>query len=72
MSTKPEQNWSNATWIASRRAMIRQSLKLTIRERLQALEDLCETAQPLSRMKIRHKQGNHPLSPGKTQKSGKA
>ena len=73
MSNKSQQSWNNATWIASRRAIIRQSLKLTIRERLQALEDLCETAQTLSRMKIRRKQGsNHPLSPGKTQKSGKA
>ena len=40
MTNKTEQNWENATWAGNRRAMIRQSLKQTVRERLQALEEL--------------------------------
>lgn len=51
----PEQSWNNATWEGSRRAMIRQSLKLTVRERLQALEDISETSQKLARLKKQHK-----------------
>jgi len=51
MTSETEQNWENATWIGSRRAMIRQSLQLTVRERLQALEDLCNTAEKLASIK---------------------
>lgn len=51
MTSKNEQSWDNATWEGSRRAMIRQSLKLTVRERLQALEELCKTAQKLASIK---------------------
>ncbi|MDH5355844.1 MAG: hypothetical protein OEY09_15480 [Gammaproteobacteria bacterium] len=48
---KPEQSWDNATWEGSRRAMIRQSLKLSVRERLQALEEMTETSQKLACLK---------------------
>lgn len=51
MADIPEQNWDNATWTGSRRAMIRQSLKLSVRQRLQALEDLCATSQALANLK---------------------
>ncbi|VAW69421.1 hypothetical protein MNBD_GAMMA09-2102 [hydrothermal vent metagenome] len=51
MSSKIKQNWDNASWTGSRRAMLRQALKLTVRERLQALEGLCETAQKLASIK---------------------
>jgi len=53
MTSKNKQSWDNATWAGSRRAMIRQSLKLTVRERLQALEELCKTSQKLAKIKIR-------------------
>ncbi len=53
MNDNIEKNWDNATWIGSRRAMIRQSLKLTIRERLQALEELTETSKKLASLKVR-------------------
>ena len=63
MSNKQEQNWENATWLGSRRAMIRQTLKLTVRERLQALEDLYETSKKLASINIHNKkkksQRNH-------------
>lgn len=51
-----EQNWNNASWLGSRRAMIRRSLKLTIRQRLQALEDLYITSQKLASIKTKKQQ----------------
>ena len=53
MTTKIKQSWDNATWMGSRRAMIRQTLKLTVRERLQALEELCKTSQELAQIKTK-------------------
>ncbi len=55
MSSKNKQSWENASWLGSRRAMIRQSLKLTVRERIQALEELCKTSQKLSTIKTSKK-----------------
>lgn len=46
-----KQDWNNATWVGCRQAMLRQSLKLTVRERLQALEELCKTSQKLATLK---------------------
>ena len=40
--------WENATWEGSRRMQLRRSLALTVRERLQMLEDLAETARRLA------------------------
>ena len=51
MADKSEQNWDNASWLGSRRIMIRQSLKLSVRQRLQALEDLCTTSEALANIK---------------------
>ena len=51
MNSKIIQSWDNATWEGRRRAMIRKSLKLTVRERLQALEDLAETSHKLASLK---------------------
>jgi hypothetical protein len=36
-------DWSVATWEGSRRALLRQSLKLTVRQRLEALDEFAET-----------------------------
>ena len=55
MENKIEQDWGNASWEGSRRAMIRKSLKLTVRERLQALEDMVETSQKLAKPKTKAK-----------------
>ncbi|VAW54362.1 hypothetical protein MNBD_GAMMA06-305 [hydrothermal vent metagenome] len=51
MTKKTEQNWDNATWEGSRRAMIKQSLKLTVRERLIALEELNKLSRKLLSIK---------------------
>jgi len=53
MTSKNKRNWENATWTGSRRAMIQQSLKLTVRERLQVLEELNKTSQKLTSIKTR-------------------
>jgi len=45
MSSKTEQDWESSTWSGSHRAMIRQSLKLTILEHLEALDELCKTSE---------------------------
>ena len=55
MENKIEQDWGNASWEGSRRAMIRKSPKLTVRERLQALEDMVETSQKLAKLKTKLK-----------------
>jgi hypothetical protein len=47
MSSNPD--WSSATWEGSRRAQIRRDLRLTVRERLEALEALTETSERLAR-----------------------
>lgn len=44
-----EADWSGATWEGSRRAQIRRNLRLTVRERLEALEALAETSRRLVR-----------------------
>jgi len=51
MADTPEPDWTYATWEGSRRAMIRQALKLTVRQRLQALEEMSLTSQTLARSK---------------------
>jgi hypothetical protein len=56
MSREIEQDWENATWIGSRRAMIRQSLKLTVRERLLILEEMSKTSKKLASIKKNPKQ----------------
>ena len=55
MENKIEQDWGNASWVGSRRAMIRKSLKLTVRERLQVLEEMVETSQKLAKLKTKLK-----------------
>ena len=49
-SKSSDQSWSKATWQGSRSVQLRAALKMTIRQRLQALEELCELAQRLKNM----------------------
>lgn len=49
-SKSSDQSWSNATWEGSRGVQLRAALRMTIRQRLQALEELCELAQRLKNM----------------------
>ena len=50
MRKETEAGWETATWDGSRRAQLRVALTLTVRERLQALEELAELARRLAEM----------------------
>ncbi|HEY6720903.1 MAG TPA: ABC transporter substrate-binding protein [Burkholderiales bacterium] len=50
MNRTTDISWETATWEGSRRAQLRATLALTVRERLQALEELGELAQRLETM----------------------
>ena len=50
MSREADADWEAASWDGSRRAQLRVALTLTVRERLQALEELAELAQRLAEM----------------------
>lgn len=49
----PDETWEQATWEGNRRAQLRHALTLTLRERLQAVEDMAEVAQRLREMRER-------------------
>lgn len=48
---KPEDAWSQTTWEGNRRAQLRHALSLTLRERLQAVEDMAEVSERLREMR---------------------
>ena len=50
METDSDPAWEAATWEGSRRAQIRAALALSLRERLQALDDLIELSRRLAEM----------------------
>ena len=50
MNRAVEAGWETATWEGSRRAQLRAALSMTVRERLQALEDLARLAERLAAM----------------------
>jgi len=50
MNRAAEAGWETATWEGSRRAQLRAALSMTVRERLQALEDLARLAERLAAM----------------------
>lgn len=41
------EGWDAATWEGARRAQLRRALRLSVRERLEALESLAETSRRL-------------------------
>ena len=60
MNRAVEAGWETATWEGSRRAQLRAALALTVRERLQALEDLAEPAERLAAMPCSDAAGGRP------------
>lgn len=48
-------DWSVTTWEGSRRAQLRQALKLTLRERLEAVEGMAEVARRFQEMRAQGK-----------------
>ena len=52
MSQMPDDiDWSLTTWEGSRREQLRHALSFTLRERLQAVEDMAEVAQRFQEMR---------------------
>jgi len=49
----PEELWAETTWEGNRRAQLRNALELTVRERLQAVEDMGEVAERFRQMRAR-------------------
>lgn len=47
----PEELWELTTWEGSRREQIRRALRLTIRERLQAAEELSDVSRSFQQMR---------------------
>jgi len=45
--------WESATWDGSRRAQLRHSLQLTLRERIEAIEDMQEVSDALARSRAK-------------------
>ena len=45
MDQHPEIDWTLTTWEGSRRVQLRRWRRLTLRERLQAVEDMAELAR---------------------------
>lgn len=49
----PEELWAETTWEGNRRAQLRRALDLTVRERLQAIEDMGDIARRFAEMRDR-------------------
>jgi hypothetical protein len=47
----PDELWAETTWEGNRRAQLRHALELTLRERLQAVEDMGEVAERFAQMR---------------------
>lgn len=59
MNESPEQiDWSLTTYEGSRREQLRRALKLSIRERLEALEGMSEISQRLAEMRVELRGGD--------------
>ena len=49
----PDELWAETSWEGNRRAQLRRALTLTLRERLQAVEDMAEVAERFQEMRAR-------------------
>lgn len=49
----PDELWADTTWEGNRRAQLRGALELTVRERLQAVEDMGEVAERFRQIRAR-------------------
>ncbi len=57
MSTKIKANWKYGTWDGCRILMLKQSLKLTPKERFEALEEMAKTSDWLSKKIVSKSKG---------------
>jgi len=63
MNRIPDDAWNETTWEGNRRAQLRHALSLTLRERLQAVEDMAEIAQRFREMRARDSAQNGDTPP---------
>ena len=49
----PDELWAETTWEGSRRAQLRHALKVTLRERLEAVEGLADVARRFEEMRAK-------------------
>jgi len=64
VSTNPDDiDWSLTTWEGVRRDQLRRNLRLSLRERLESLDDLMEFARHFHN--ILHRKETKPASPAK-------
>lgn len=49
-------DWETATWDGSRRAQLRHALSLTVRQRLEELEQLAETNRHFQRLRAERRE----------------
>ena len=47
--------WEETTWEGNRRAQLRRALEMTLRERLQAVEDMADVAERFRQMRASSK-----------------
>lgn len=63
---KADAAWETGTWEGARRAQLRAALAMTVREHLQALEDLAELARHLAAMPRTEARNAKPDGHGRT------
>ena len=51
MNRIPDEIWEETTWEGNRRAQLRHALSFTLRERMQAVEDMAEIAERFRQMR---------------------
>lgn len=49
----PDELWAETTWEGNRRAQLRRALEFSLRERLQAVEDMADVARRFEEMRER-------------------
>lgn len=47
-----QRGWEAGTWEGARRSGLRRALRLSVRERLEALDALAETSERLARIRV--------------------
>jgi CRISPR-associated protein Csx17 len=59
-------DWSKTTWEGSRREQLRRWRKLSLREKLLAVEEMADLSRHLDDMRLRRRQRKSQIPPGKT------
>lgn len=63
MATRPDDEWELATWVGVRREQLRRALRLTLRGRLEARDEMAELARRFERMRAERGPRHGPVEP---------